>query len=316
VQNVDIDGLQRASMAGLDHIAGGVDQLAWIDFPDYSNVGDSAIWLGQLAWAKARGVEQAAAVPARAVTLKVLRALKSRNVLPVINGGGNFGGLYGGHQQTRMRTLQASADSRVAQAPQSVHFVNGAQADLVAAIMQVADFRMAVRDQPSKSMLHGIVDAKLAPDSVHLLGWLPSPPPSKKVVVLAREDREQAGDAGNVNGALDWLAEPSFHRRLRQFRAEISGRLGSISPLPSLAHYERVARERLARGMAILAQGEVVVTDRLHAMLIALQMGKTVVVVDNGVKKLTRYADAWLPHNASGAVIWARDLPEALRVAG
>ncbi len=43
----------------------------------------------------------------------------------------------------------------------------------------------------------------------------------------------------------------------------------------------------------MLSSGETIVTDRLHAMLIGLQMGRSVIAVDNNNQKLSKYADTW-----------------------
>jgi pyruvyl transferase EpsO len=43
----------------------------------------------------------------------------------------------------------------------------------------------------------------------------------------------------------------------------------------------------------MLSLGETIVTDRLHGMLIGLQMGRSVVAIDNNNFKLTKYADTW-----------------------
>lgn len=49
----------------------------------------------------------------------------------------------------------------------------------------------------------------------------------------------------------------------------------------------------MARGVSVLSAGETIVTDRLHAMLIGLQMGRRVIAVDNNNHKLSAYASTW-----------------------
>jgi pyruvyl transferase EpsO len=48
------------------------------------------------------------------------------------------------------------------------------------------------------------------------------------------------------------------------------------------------------RGLDLVARGEVLVTDRLHGMLLALHAGRKVVAVDNSNRKLSAYHATWL----------------------
>jgi pyruvyl transferase EpsO len=59
----------------------------------------------------------------------------------------------------------------------------------------------------------------------------------------------------------------------------------------------------------------VIITDRLHAMLLALAMGRTVVVAgDNSYGKLRRYADTWLS-DAALPLFWTQSVEEATALA-
>ncbi len=71
------------------------------------------------------------------------------------------------------------------------------------------------------------------------------------------------------------------------------------------------ARERVENGLAALSVGEIIVTDRLHGMLLALQMGRSVIAVDNNNAKLTSYAETWFGA-AQPDLVFAKTMPEAL----
>lgn len=75
----------------------------------------------------------------------------------------------------------------------------------------------------------------------------------------------------------------------------------STGPLASLASFQRLqtrlfqslANARIERGVQLLSQGRIVVTDRLHAHIISLVLGIPHVVVDNSYGKLSRFISCW-----------------------
>lgn len=74
--------------------------------------------------------------------------------------------------------------------------------------------------------------------------------------------------------------------------------------------WRSLAAQRVQRGVDLLSTGETVITDRLHAMLLALQMGRSVVAVDNSYGKVHGYIDSWLAESGA-AVTKARGFAEA-----
>ena len=66
----------------------------------------------------------------------------------------------------------------------------------------------------------------------------------------------------------------------------------------------------MERGVRLLSPGETIVTDRLHAMLLALQMGRRVIAIDNANGKLTSYARTWFA-DGRAPVVFAEDLAHA-----
>lgn len=76
--------------------------------------------------------------------------------------------------------------------------------------------------------------------------------------------------------------------------------------------FEIMARMNVRQGRALLRPGGIVLTDRLHAAVLGVLMGKPVVVLDNSYGKIAPiYADylQTLPH-----IYFARDAAEARRL--
>ncbi|WP_404431344.1 polysaccharide pyruvyl transferase family protein [Microbacterium lacus] len=286
--------LGRTYRDGLLQALEGVDRVLWIDFPDHANIGDSAIFLGQMAATADRTFEKSAVLPIRAATARTLARAAEKGFVPVLEGGGFFGGMYEPNDHLRKTVASAFSHGRVVQAPQSVAVTNKPLMEEVAiSLREVKDLRLFVRDQASVETLQGWgLEPMLLPDAAHCLGALPAPSPVERVVLLAREDSESRGTAlPDDIRTVDWPRERQTARRLRQAMAEVAGRTGVIG-LPF--DYESIARQRLNKGLQILSRGEVVITDRLHAMILGLHLGRRVIAIDNSLQKLRRYHQTWL----------------------
>ncbi len=84
-----------------DHVPAG-EPLAILDFPDIRNCGDSAIWLGEMAYLAARHGKR----PAYVSRLDDFSARQLERAMPsgpiFIHGGGNFGDIFAGYAAKRM----------------------------------------------------------------------------------------------------------------------------------------------------------------------------------------------------------------------
>lgn len=289
-----VSTMQSKSYSGLAQLHHDVEEIVFTDFPDHANVGDSAIALGQDAFWRDHGIAVKATYSVTTLPETVYDSLHT----VAIHGGGNFGGLYPAMSEHRYRMAERlRANTTLIQLPQSVHFVSEAAKQEFARRMATREgLRIAVRDEHSKADLEelGFI-ADLVPDSVHMLGHLDSPDPESAVIVLARRDDESSGIAlppGVVS--VDWIRDPrsmtaATWLRWRARRWEATKSLGNHSP----ERWIRDAQSRMDRGVATLSWGRTIVTDRLHAMLIGLQMGRKVIAIDNNNQKLTRYAATW-----------------------
>jgi pyruvyl transferase EpsO len=72
----------------------------------------------------------------------------------------------------------------------------------------------------------------------------------------------------------------------------------------------------LQRGITVLSQGRMVVTDRLHAQILCELMGIPNVAVDTGYGKIGSTHETWLANSAtSSLVLTATDAVAAARAA-
>lgn len=278
----DVIAGQREALLALyrRHVTPG-EPYALVDFPDHPNVGDSAIWLGEIALLHAVGVGD----PAYVCRWDDFDEASFRAACPtgpiLIHGGGNLGDIWPHHQHFREYLIQHFHDRRIVQLPQSIHFREEAHRDRFAALIDShPDFHLHVRDTASLDLArrHFHCPSTLAPDSAFGLGHVARPVEAEcRTLMLLRSDAERAArdDAPLLASpgavALDWLDEP---------------------PVAASAPTER-ATMRVERGLRLLSRGERIVTDRLHGHILALLLGIPHVVLDNDYGKVGAYIAAW-----------------------
>ncbi|GGE95756.1 polysaccharide pyruvyl transferase family protein [Sphingomonas prati] len=295
---------QQAALGALyrTHVAPG-SRYALVDFPDHANVGDSAIWLGELTMLR----QVTGHDPCYVSTWHDFDADAFRRACPdgtlFLHGGGNLGDIWVHHQQFREHILSTIRDRPIVQLPQSIHFRDPARADRFAALAGAhPDFVLYARDRRSLEFArqHLACPSQLAPDSAYALGRQARGAPICDLLMLMRTDDERRGYAVPPTSdatVVDWLEDRP-----------------GLPPGVDPAAREAQATARVDRGFRLLAQGRVVVTDRLHGHILADLLGIPHVALDNDYGKVAAYLDAW---PASSALVrTATTMDQALDLAG
>jgi exopolysaccharide biosynthesis predicted pyruvyltransferase EpsI len=290
---------------------------ALLDFPNYSNIGDSLIWLGELAY-----FDRHAGRPASYVcTTYDFDPHALRRALPAgpvyLSGGGNFGDIWPRFQAFRVAVLDSMQGRAVIQLPQTLLFRDEANVRLTReAIKQHGNFTLMVRDQRSFHFARDQLDCKtiLAPDMAFSMGPLTSTlTATRDATYLVRSDKEASADRGTIAvpndiDALvtDWIRESPVPTLANRIVGALRKRLDRRS---SEAMFRETANSERGRGLWLLCGGRAVVTDRLHGHILALLIGLPQIVVDNNYGKLSGFMDAWT--GSVDTVHRARDFAEA-----
>jgi len=300
-----------------------------IDFPHHGNVGDSAIWLGEIAYLKSRKCKIKYICDWNNYNQAALKSAVGNNLI-LLHGGGNFGDLYPTHQRLKEKVISNFPDNRIVQLPQSIHFADEVKlAKSQACLSLHKDFHFVVRDTTSLKLAQQYYDnpTYLCPDMALMLDLKPlkSHLKTSEVVILSRTDEEKsahlrAGTGTQLNSVvMDWLEEPESkhqwlydwsHRRLGWGSSKIPPFI--LNKLALMAA-NAMARERLARGLGLLGQGNVVITDRLHAIILSWLGGTPVFFVDNNYNKLSNFINTWLKD--SPCLVRCANFDEALESA-
>lgn len=313
----------------LKPLLSGATGVALLDFPNHSNVGDSAIWLGELAYLESL---ESPVIEYTCDVHSYSRADLSRYVgdgVILLSGGGNLGDLWQQSQRLREQVIADFPDNRIIQLPQSIHFQHRSNLKRARQIFDAhGDLTLLVRDRRSLSCAANEfrAPARLCPDMAFALGVLERPcEPTADLVWLSRTDKESRQHSGvatvNGPGRVDWLVEPPegfttartwFERRLLQHPRVLQ----RLAPVRSRL-WERAARRRLRRGCLLLASGRTVLTDRLHGHILSVLLGIPHFLLDNSTGKVRSFFETWT-HSAP-FVDWCETPAEALhraRLAG
>ena len=303
-------------------------RCALVGFPDHANVGDAAIWAGERALLERLGARVTYVSDERRFDPAALRARVGEG--PVfLHGGGNLGDLWLHHQVFREKALQALAGSPVVQLPQSIHF--GERENLARARRVFAShprLTLLLRDQSSLELARNEfaeATSVLCPDMALALGLLSrSSAPGHDVVIVGRRDHERAPGSGaaSIQGlgpVFDWGSEGLPAAGLRRGLRLL---LRPTAVFHLRAHvWDALARRQVAAGVRLLSRGRVVLTDRLHGHILALQLRIPHVVIDNSYGKLSSFLEAWTggvslvrrAEDPAGARVQARRLLETAR---
>lgn len=291
-------------------IAGRSERICIIDPPGYANVGDSAIFLGELAFLR-RNFPEARIdfFDTSNYTPACDRFIRESSII-LLQGGGNFGEIWPRHHAIRMEILNRFPGKPIVQFPQSISFSTQAGIDATArAIERQGNFTLLVRDRKSQAFAerHFPCTTVLCPDMAFALGDIRREPASLDFLCLLRRDKEVVTDharllrvLADLGGSLDvadWIEAPGSRlgRRDKALASTWRRFPWSIGPTRSFAFRlrERYARERLAFGLNLLSRGSMVVTDRLHAHVLCCLLGVRHLLFDSLDGKVAALYEAW-----------------------
>jgi exopolysaccharide biosynthesis predicted pyruvyltransferase EpsI len=274
--------------------------IAVVDFPNIRNVGDSAIWLGEMAYlTKRHGRTPAYISEMRDFSPHALDVRVPTGPI-FIHGGGNFGDIWPGHQTFREQILQRWPGRPIIQFPQSIHYASQARADETARIIgKHGNFTLLVRDEESKHFAEKHFDCRvlLCPDMALCIGPIKGPQPGIPVLAMLREDREKASghdlSAFPDVPAEDWISEPWLPVRA----AKVMGAARALGSFDSMSmrieKLNAAAHQRFGRGLRQIGRARALVTDRLHVHILSLLLGRPHAVLDNSYGKIARFMSAF-----------------------
>lgn len=277
-------------------------KIAYIDIPVHFNVGDLLIYLGTEAFFQKNDLNVVYRSEVHKTTLSSLNNVDAI----VFHGGGNFGDLYKIHQALREKIVSKFKDKLIVCLPQTIYFSSEIQLEVSAEIFSKhPHFYFYVRDQKSLELANLFTkNAKLMPDMAHSLHPLvdvsevgPTNATPQKILSLVRRDIESARKATGRNiqkRGFDWddlitvneIALWRLYQVLRIFR-----------PKQGIKLWHKNTKDIVFKSCQFFNLHDVVHTDRLHGLILASLLGKSIVMYDNSYGKNSSYYDCWLKEN-------------------
>lgn len=315
--------LQRSSLRILRPLLEPGVPVALLDFPSHRNAGDALLYLGERAYLRRLGVPVRYQTTTSRYRAAEVAALHPRGPI-LLHGGGNFGDRWHLHQPFRERVIADFPDRTIVQLPQSIEMSSVTAARVRDAYLEHPDLTVLLRDtrslQRASELLPG-VKLDYCPDLAFGYVATRHRQPRIDVVTLRRNDSESAGaellapDGPWTQQTVDWNYSSLDKLMLKLTKAPGSVARRARTTLPLYYRtfvdpaYAVAARTIVRAAERTLLHGRVVVTDRLHAAVLATLLGRPVVALDNANGKvgavfadyLGRFPNARFAHNADEA---------------
>lgn len=280
--------------------------LILLDFPNYANVGDSAIYLGVLDFFKTH-FKIKPSVASDCYSLPSEEITKIYLQCPIfLHGGGNFGDLWPSHQKYRESILEKYPDRLIVQLPQSIHYKDAsALARSAQVINKHKNFVLFVRDEASFQLAKTHFTCKVikCPDMAFYMQKMPKPAhATHPLLVLLRNDVEKSSETIEYSDSLpagtvvtDWIHDKRGMKTKARIVAVIKTVVsGDFRKMPLKVNYfELLAKYRLKRGTDLLSSSKFIITDRLHTHILSLLLDIPHIILDNNYGKISRFIDLW-----------------------
>jgi exopolysaccharide biosynthesis predicted pyruvyltransferase EpsI len=302
-----IDAIREETLAVLRTHASPGDRVAHLDFPNHYNAGDSLIYAGEVEYLKRLNVHVDYVSDPFTHNDALLEERIGDGTL-FLQGGGNFGDRWPIDQKFRESIVARFPRNKIVCLPQSIDFADTDALTRTAALYaEHPDLTLMLRERRSYELALAHFPGnrvEYCPDMAFGADVARSAEGSAvDVVKLLRADSESLGhesvkiDASSVQ--YDWGLRGtdlaiSTAVMLPTLIAQHFPRANRLLYPALLRSYEQTAKLNLRVAQRILNLAPVVLTDRLHAAVLAAMMGKRVVAMDNANKKVSGIYDAYL----------------------
>ncbi len=313
--------LQNKARIIIDSIIPNDAHIILLDYPNNTNVGDSLIWLGEIAYLKSRNLMPSYVCDMRNYSKANIKKILNKNTIILMHGGGNFGTIWPEIHNFRLRVLQDFVGIPIIQLPQTIYFDDAEKTvEMAAVIKKHGNYHLLTRCQNSYEFAQKYLNAQnyLCPDMAFFIGAIePHQQPVVDHFILSRTDKEKSaitiatavGDKHLGNTELaDWL-EPHWQERilhrLEIHTAELRAKFDPYNKL-LLIVWNQLSKARLQRGVMLLSRGHVVISDRLHVHILCILINKPHLLIDNVYGKISNFYHTWTFTHPS--VIYVKDI--------
>lgn len=281
-----------------------------LDLPYYSNIGDTLIWEGTK--------EYLETLPYKCLYYAskdsfIYRNLP-KNVVILLQGGGNFGDLYRLHSEFRKKIIELYPYNKVIILPQTAFYKDRQKLIIDAEFYsQHKNVTICAREQYTYDLLkkHFKNEILLMPDMAFYINLCKYKIQKEedRVLYLKRIDKEFVDN--NINDYMpvniethDWPTYghgyrkvfwvESFFSVLKHLAKAIHVNSQYIIRLDDLKRFYFYRPFYVQLGVNFLCPYSKIYTTRLHVMILGLLLGKKLVLINNSSGKIWNYYETWL----------------------
>lgn len=281
----------------------------YVDLPYYENLGDTLIWEGTLNFMKQ--------IPFKCLYSTNFEYYKrptlDKNVVIVLQGGGNWGDLWVVHHEFRKRVIMDFPENPIVVLPQSVFYQDKANLKKDIEFYNFyPNITICVRDKKSYDILSDNLNnqIRLVPDMaffVNTSSYKLKSVVNNRILFAKRNDKEIRDDMDlsilPANAEIhDWPTLevfPEYQKKLEKicrFFCKIDN-LFSINTVSYVTdwYWKHVIRPyNVKTAIRFVDNYSVIYSTRLHISILAILLNKELYVLDNNYSKTKNYFDTWL----------------------
>lgn len=275
-----------------------------LDIPYYSNPGDTLIW---------EGTEHLLSnCPYKCLHKTAEECFEfprfDKNVVILLQGGGNWGDLWPRHQSFRKKIVAQYPENRIIVLPQSIYYEDIRNWEEDADILKGHNrLHLCLRDIPSYELVKkaGLSNVYLLPDMAFCIDLAKLyqfiRPSNGRIILVKREDSEKPDYNRldiNVNNSvldvLDWPTMEAYDFVQMNFYRIYNRRRLFLQFVTNL-YADKILRHHIVKkSVQFISQYDYVYTTRLHAAILSVLLNKPVTLIDNSYSKNLNFYKAWL----------------------
>ena len=292
-----------------------------LDIPNHRNIGDSLIWKGEQMFFQ--DLKHNCLGEYNRNTFD-FNDVKNEKINLLLHGGGNFGDIYRTSQDFRFKVLEQFPNNRIILLPQTVYYNDHDLLKIdLERMSKHKNLFLCVRDNVSLKMLQPYFDNErlfLLPDMAFFINIdnnIKSNLLKKEVLYMDRVDIEATE---RINDSIlnrivkdskvsysDWPTYNKSFGFLTKIQSFLEYKEGSLSkifkkiPILNLLVDNAYGLKRrngvnfyTDQGIEFINKYDVVLTTRLHGLILSVLLDKEIYVIDNSYGKCRTFYDAWL----------------------
>ncbi|MDC1379125.1 polysaccharide pyruvyl transferase family protein [Algibacter sp.] len=281
-----------------------------LNTPEHVNIGDQLIWQGEMDYLTSKGIK-----PHYISSLFTFDWREfSKDTLILLHGGGNFGDLWEGHQEFRLKVVERYKNNKILIFPQSVQYNNQESLLNDAKLFSAhQNLTICARDEFSYKLLreHFNNNILMLPDMAFCSSYsrIVRDKNIDRTLLMKRTDREVPSKINytkyNNFEIRDW---PSFDNSIINFPLRVVEKLNRMF---SDNFYKKFNKNRdgdttfglgvhrdkdylVNQGVKFLSEYDLVISTRLHGHILSLLLGIPSIMIDNNYGKNSRFYNTWL----------------------